>query len=90
VKLINATLVSVLSLSLSACAISIGDGDYDYDRDSDHHGRSDYMTVTLPSGDKDSFACPSEMDVFVIDGTDEGKGLVYGCRSKGAAIPAND
>jgi len=88
-KLINATLVSALSLSLAACAVSIGDGDYDSGYDSNHrHG--DYMTVTLPSGDKDSFSCPDEMDVFVIDGTDQGKGLVYGCRSSGAALPANN
>ena len=85
-KPINAILVSALALSLSACAVSIGDGDYDYDRDGDYH-RDDHVSVTLPSGDKDSFSCPDEMDVFVVDATDENRGLIYGCRSRNAPMP---
>lgn len=84
-KLVNAAIVSAMALSLSACAVSIGDGDYDYDGDRYH--RDDRVTVTLPSGDKDSFSCPDEMEVFVIDATEEGRGMVYGCRSRDAAMP---
>lgn len=86
-KPLNAILVSALAFSLSACAVSIGDGDYDHDRDGDYRS-GDYMTVTLPSGDKDSFSCPEEMDVFVVDATDEGRGMIYGCRTSDAAVPA--
>jgi len=84
-KLINAILVSALALSLAACSISIEDGGYGNDI---YDGRADYVTVTLPSGQKDSFRCPQEMEVFVVDDTEEGRGMVYGCRSRGAATPA--
>ncbi len=87
-KLINATLVSCAMLSLSACAVSIGDGAYDYD--GEHRSRYDNVTVTLPSGDHDSFGCPDEMEAFVVDSVKEGKGMIYGCRSRDAALPALD
>ncbi len=80
-KLINATIVSIAALTLGACAVSIegGQGHHtNYDRDN-------YISVKLQSGERAEFSCPAEMEVFVHNRVDEGKGLVYGCRSKGTS-----
>lgn len=81
-KVINTIILSAASLSLGACAISIeGEkGHYNYD---DH----DSVTVTLPNGDRDRFSCPEGTSSFVINKKDEGKGMVYGCRTNGAPMP---
>lgn len=81
-KAFNAILVSAICLPLGACAISIeGEKSHlDYD---DH----DSVTVTLPSGDRDRFSCPEGTTAFVINKKDEGKGMVYGCRTNGAPMP---
>lgn len=84
-KLVNATVVSILALSLAACSISVSDsGIHEAEI---YEGRDDYVTVTLPSGDKDSFSCPDEMHIFVVDAKDSGGGIVYGCRSDDADVP---
>ncbi|MCK0069036.1 hypothetical protein [Kordiimonas laminariae] len=75
-KLLNATFVTIAVLSLGACAVSIEGGNGRYD---DHH--NNYLTVTLPSGDRDEFSCPTEMQIFVEDNRAQGGGLTYGCRS---------
>jgi len=85
-KLVNATVVSMLAFSLAACSISVSDSGIN--EAELHHGRDDYVTVTLPSGRKDTFSCPDEMHIFVVDAKDSGKGIVYGCRSDDAAAPA--
>jgi hypothetical protein len=85
-KLINALIVSSLGLSLAACSVSISDsGVHEADV---YEGRDDFVTVTLPSGDRDSFNCPDETEVFVVDARDEGRGMIYGCRTASAKIPA--
>jgi len=83
---INAIFASAACLMLGACSISVDDDGIS--SGSRHRSyNSDHVSVTLPSGEKDSFSCPDEMDIFIIDNTAEGKGLVYGCRSRGATIP---
>lgn len=84
-KPFNALIVSATCLTLGACAISIGDDDYD----GNHYG-NDAVTVTLPSGDTSHFRCPDELNIFVVDGTNEGRGLIYGCRSRGVSVPVID
>ncbi|TNE65497.1 MAG: hypothetical protein EP335_05570 [Alphaproteobacteria bacterium] len=85
-KALNALFVSAAALGLAACSISIeDDGHQVYDG----HGRS-HMSVTLPSGERDGFSCPKGTDSFVIDRTDEGKGMVYGCRTRDARLPDID
>jgi len=83
---INALIVSTACFMLGACSISVDDDGIYSGRDH-HRSSKDYVSVTLPSGDKDGFSCPDEMDVFIVDATEEGKGLIYGCRSKNAALP---
>lgn len=83
-KAINAIFLSAACLTLGACSIDI-DGDA---RHFDHENRSDYVTVTLPNGDHDSFSCPEGTTAFVLNRKDEGKGMVYGCRTNGAPLPA--
>lgn len=76
-KPINAIFVSIAALSLGACAVSIEGGDRDhYDG---HHQNA--ITVTLPSGDRDKFSCPSEMQIFLEDKRAQGGDLTYGCRT---------
>ena len=83
-KTLNAILVSAACLGVSACSISVTD-DGIYDDYSDHH--RDRLTVTLPNGDRDGFSCPRGTSSFVINRTDEGLGMVYGCRTDGAPMP---
>lgn len=82
-KAINAIIMSAACLTLGACAITI-DGD---DRSWDHDDHRDSVTVTLPNGDRDRFSCPEGTSTFVINMKDEGKGMVYGCRTNGAPMP---
>jgi len=82
-KAINAIFLSAACLTLGACAITI-DGD-DHPRNYDHG--HDSVTVTLPNGDRDRFSCPEGTSSFVINMKDEGKGMVYGCRTNGAPMP---
>ena len=84
---IDAIIVSAACLTLGACSISVDD-DGVYSGGDHHRGGRDYVSVTLPSGDKDRLRCPNEMDIFVVDSTAQGKGLIYGCRSRDAALPS--
>ncbi|SDD84893.1 hypothetical protein [Kordiimonas lacus] len=81
-KPINAIIMSAACLTLGACAISI-EGEKGY-HDYDGH---DSVTVTLPNGDRDRFSCPDGTSSFVINKKDEGKGMVYGCRTNGTPMP---
>lgn len=85
-KAFNTILVSAACLTLGACSIDIdSDGRYvDY---ADHE---DYMTITLPNGDRDSFSCPEGTNAFVVNKASEGKGMVYGCRTPDAPLPGED
>lgn len=83
-KALNAILVSAACLTLGACAITVTD-DGIYDDDYDHH--RDRLTVTLPNGSRDGFSCPRGTSSFVINRTDEGLGMVYGCRTDGTPMP---
>lgn len=84
-KLINALIVSAAGLALGACSISI-------DGESTHHRYDDYadhMSITLPNGEIDRFSCPVGTNAFVLNQLEEGKGLVYGCRTNDAPLPAS-
>ena len=84
-KPINAIPVSAACLLLGACSINVDEG-----VSRGHYNQNnDYISVTLPSGEKDRFSCPDEMNVFVMDSTSTGGGLVYGCRTNDAAVPAH-
>lgn len=86
-KPINAITVSAACLLLGACSINVDDGGVSRGH---YDGNRDTVSVTLPSGEKDRFSCPDEMNVFVVDTTNSGGGLVYGCRSNSAELPAQD
>jgi hypothetical protein len=86
-KPLNAIFASAACLALGACAITISDegvgrGNYDSDRD--------FISVKLPSGERGSIRCPEEMEVFVVNATAKGKGMMYGCRTRDAAVPTLD
>lgn len=83
-KAINALLVPAACLMLGACSISVTD-DGIYDDYRDNH--RDRLTVTLPNGDRDGFSCPRGTSSFVINRSDEGLGMVYGCRTDGTPMP---
>ncbi|GHF11378.1 hypothetical protein GCM10017044_01410 [Kordiimonas sediminis] len=77
----NAISLSILALSLSACAFVVTDeGISRYDDDDYKH--KNRMTLTLPDGDRVTFSCPRDMETFVIDETEEGGSISYGCRSE--------
>ena len=86
-KPINAIPVSAACLLLGACSINVDDGGVSR---SHYSGNKDTVSVTLPSGEKDRFSCPDEMNVFVVDATSSGGGLTYGCRSNDAQLPAQN
>ena len=84
----NAIALSILSLSLGACAFIVtDDGISRYDDDNFHGG--DHMMITLPDGDRVSFNCPRDLNSFVIDNSEEGGGITYGCRSDEASSEGN-
>ncbi len=85
-RLINALIVSTAGFALSACSISI-DGENTHHRYDDY---TDHMTITLPSGETDRFSCPKGTDAFVVNKMADGGGLVYGCRTPDATLPAAD
>lgn len=83
-KVTNALIVSAAGLMLGACSISI-------DGESTHHRYDDYtdhMTITLPNGETDRFSCPQGTSAFVVNKVADGGGLVYGCRTGDAMLPA--
>ena len=86
-KPINAIIVSAACLGLSACSINVDEGGVNR---SHYKGNRDTVSVTLPSGEKDRFSCPDEMNIFVMDSTNSGGGLTYGCRSNDAQLPTHD
>ena len=79
-KPVNAILVSAACLTLGACSFSINESDYRHDN------ASDYVTVTLPSGERNTIRCPEGTHSFVIS-SDHGSDLAYGCRTIGAPLP---
>lgn len=85
-KLTKAIIVSCAGLMLGACAVTIADDNVDGweygDRDN-----YDRLTVTLPDGNRDRFSCPPGTSSFVINLKDQGKGMVYGCRTDGTPMP---
>ena len=86
-KLLRALRVSItpaIFLSLGACAITVSDdGVHRYD---DHDYKGDYMTITLPDGDRTSFRCPKELNAFIVN-EDSTDGIIYGCRSDNFPVP---
>ncbi len=84
---INAIFVSAACLTLGACAITVTD---DGINRSGHNSDTDFVSVKLPSGARGTISCPQEMEVFVVNRTSEGRGLVYGCRTDDARVPTLD
>lgn len=81
-KTINTILMSAACLTLGACSFSIEDGGHQY------RGGSDYFSVTLPSGERTSIHCPEGTNSFVLNNVEQGKGLIYGCRTLDAPLPS--
>ena len=79
-KPLNAIFLSAACLTLGACSFSINDGDYRHDRG------SDYVTVTLPSGERNTIRCPEGTSSFVVS-SDHGSEMAYGCRTHGTPLP---
>jgi len=83
-KPINAMNLSAACLLLGACSINVDEGGVSRGH---YSGNRDTVSVTLPSGEKERFSCPDEMNIFVVDAAGSGGGMVYGCRSNEAAVP---
>ncbi len=87
-KPITAIIVSGVCLTLGACSVHISDDGIA--RDYDDYKKDDRLTITLPNGERDSISCPRGTSAFVINKSDEGKGIIYGCRTDGTRMPTLD